>query len=73
MIAKIIKGSDFKGLLDYLTKKDRGDIFDRRNLSAIGAADIAQEMGLAASQFPDKEARHAHQPQLRPRRDTKPS
>lgn len=49
MIAKIIKGSDFKGLLDYLTKKDRGDIFDRRNLSAIGAADIAQEMGLAAS------------------------
>lgn len=49
MIAKISKGGDFAGLARYLTKDDRGEILEMRNLSSETPEDAAREMQVAAS------------------------
>lgn len=49
MIAKIIKGSDFAGLINYLTMRGRGEILDTHFLSSSEPAEIAEEMSLTAS------------------------
>ncbi|MDF3351599.1 relaxase/mobilization nuclease domain-containing protein [Sulfitobacter sp. KE34] len=48
MIAKVVKGADFHGLLSYLTHSGRGEILDRHNLSATDPEAVAGEMWVAA-------------------------
>lgn len=48
MIGKITKGTDFCGLLTYLTKNGRGDVIDTVNLSSTDPADVAGEMALTS-------------------------
>lgn len=48
MIGKITKGTDFRGLLAYLTKYGRGEVLDTVNLSATDPADAAGEMALTS-------------------------
>lgn len=49
MIAKLIKGTDFGRLAQYLTCGDRGEILEMRNLSSDDPEAAAQEMQVAAS------------------------
>lgn len=48
MIGKIVKGTDFHGLLAYLMRDGRGTILERHYLSATDPEAIAGEMTLAA-------------------------
>ena len=48
MIAKLVKGSDFHGLLSYLTHGGRAEILDCHNLSAADPEGVAGEMAIAA-------------------------
>jgi len=48
MIGKIVKGTDFHGLLAYLLRDGRGAILERHYLSATDPEAVAGEMTLAA-------------------------
>ena len=48
MIAKVVKGADFHGLLAYLMRDGRGSILERHYLSATDPEAMAAEMTLAA-------------------------
>lgn len=49
MIGKITKGSDFAGLLAYLTKNGRGEVMGVRHLASNTPDEMASEMALTAS------------------------
>lgn len=48
MIGKIVKGSDFHGLMAYLMRDGRGEILEFHNLSATIPHEVAGEMSIAA-------------------------